>query len=211
MVGFMVSLFPVTLFALIATMVVFLAKDRASTSTLNVAVILQCIIVAATYAVAIDTSRSGGMLVGVAIMYVIFTFIIPSMVMMNFILYATIFNSIVDGLKGRLKLLTAASLASYGIMTLAILYERQIFNWTERISTFGVFGWIAALLFFTIIILWILGAFVAHWWMFIYALKTTPEPVKKVWNIIAFCLPIVGSVIYLFVHLIKAFVKIKRG
>jgi len=203
MVDFMVQLFPYTLFALIATMMIFLAvKGRASTVVLNVAVIVQAVVTAMTYAIAVDTSRSGSMIVGFAIMLVIFFYIIPSMVMLNFVLYAIVFDSIVDGLKGKLKLLTVASLVSYGMVTCVAFFDRQITNWLEQISTFLVAQWIHAILFYVIAALLILCTFIAHWWMLIYAIKTTKEPAKKVWSIIAFCFPIVGSAIYLFVQLI---------
>lgn len=201
MVNFLVQLFPLTLFALIATMIVFLVvKGRASTVVLNVAVVVMGAVVAATYAI---TLAALGLSVFIAQLY----YLVPSVLMLNFALYAAAFNNIIDGLKGKLKLFTATSLASYCAITLTVFFERPIAIWIER--AFAFIGWIYTALFLLIAALWIVGAFVAHWWMFICVLRTTREPSKKIWGIIAFCLPIVGSVAYLLMLPIKALTRIK--
>ena len=199
----MAQFFPYMFIALIAIMMVFLAtKGRASTVMLYVAVVVQGAVVVAANAVAATA--------GFGVMFVIFSYIIPAILMLNFALCAVVFNDIAGGLKGKLKLLTGTSLASYGIITCAVYFERQLFNWIERIFTFWESKFVYDLLFGLPMVLWVLGGLVAHWGMFIYALKTARERTRKIWIVVAFLCPIVGSVIYLFVQLVRGLLGTRR-
>ena len=187
----MAQLYPYTFFALVATMVIFLAtKGRASTIMLYIAVVVQGVVVTAAYAFTL--SVSGFSVIGAVLIY-----LIPSVIMLYFVLCAVLFNDIIGGLKGKLKFLMATSLVSYGLITCAMFFERQITNWFERTFTFRGFGWAFGILYWLIAALWILGTLVAHGGMFIYALKTPQKRAKKILAIIAFLFPIIGSVIYL--------------
>ena len=200
----MVQFFPHTFFVLIGIMMVFLATEgRASTVMLYVAVVVQGVIVAAAHAFTYSLS---GLSVFLAYLY----YLIPSMLMLNFILYAVFFDDIIGGLKSKLKLLTAASLISYAIITCTVFFERQVNNWIEGAVTFWVFEWTIILLYGLLVILLFLGTLVAHWGMFIYALKTTQGRTKKIWTVVAFLCPILGSVIYLFVQLVQVLLRPKR-
>ena len=193
----MAQLFPYTFFALIATMAIFLSKKgRASTITLYAAAIVQGVVVITAYAFSTYVS-------GLSVVVAYINYLTPAILMLNFVLYAVVFNDIVDGLKGKLKLLTATSFVSYGLFTCTVFFERQIYSWYERTFTFRGFGWFFTILVLAIAVLWILGGLVAYWGMFIYALKTTQERIEKTWAIFALLCPIVGSVIYLFVKLDK--------
>jgi len=190
--------------ALIATMAMFLAKKgKASTTMLYVAVIVQGVIVVAAYAFSTYVS-------GLSVVAVYINYLTPAILMLNFVLYAVVFNDIVGGLKGKLKVLTAASLVSYSLITWAVFFDRQLFNWIEHTFTFWDSKFVYDLLFGLPMVLWVLGGLVAYWGMLIYVLKTAQERTKKNWAVIAFLCPIVGSVIYLFARLDQVLLRVKR-
>ena len=196
--------FPHTFFVLIGIMMMFLAtKGRASTIVLYVAVVVQGVVVVAAYALSTYVS-------GLSVVVVYINYLMPSILMLNFVLYAVVLNDIVDRLKGKLKVLTAASLVSYGLFMCTVFFERQIYRWYERTFTFRGFGWFFTILVWIIAALWILGGLVAFGGMLVYALKTAQGRTKKIWAVIAFLCPIVGSVIYLFVQLIRGLLGTRR-
>ena len=204
MVDFMAQLFPYTYIALMAAIAIFLATEgRVSTIMLYVAVIVQGTVVVTSYAFIIATPDFSAV---VAIFY----YLIPSVPMFYFVLCAVVFNDIVGGLKGKLKLLMTTSLISYGLITCMAYLNRQIYNWIKRNFTFWDYDWTYAILFWSLAALWILSTLIAHGGMLIYALKTTPKRTKKIWAVIAFLFPIVGSAIYLFVRFVQVLLRAIR-
>ncbi|MCL2287521.1 MAG: hypothetical protein FWC32_14310 [Firmicutes bacterium] len=187
--------------ALIATVAVFwIGKGTTSIIALYCAVFLLGIGVASAYALTINTFRFGSF-GGLGVIAVVPFYLMPNILMLNFTLYAVMFNDITEGLKGKLKMWTVVTLTSFSIYLYMLNIESKIVNWMRYYfaseSAVTIVLWIPS-------VLWILSSLFTHWAMFIRALKLTQEQrAKKTWAIIAFFLPIAGSALYLIVHFAK--------
>ena len=206
MMDFMAQVFPHTLFALVVVMVIFLVgKGWVSTIALYSSLIAISAGMVSIYAYVLTVGGLGAPLV-------FFVYAVPITYMLNFALYATVFNSITESLKGKLKLCTAVFLILFSLSLYAAFIEREIFAWIERRFAFANAELIFAFIFWVPAVLWILGTLITHWVMFIYSIKTAEgQRAKMIWAIVAFVFPILGSLLYIFIRLIKVLFRLNAS
>ena len=174
---------------LIAIMVVFL-KDKTNKSiiVIKVAAFVQSLNVALTIMLVHSAANDlTSVLSGAGVLFAIFFYLIPSVLMLNFILCAIVYICVSANFSGKLKIWISVSLISYGVFLFSLI-SGVPFIFLERL--YEMILWISFLL-------WIPSALIVFWTMFIHALKIDQMHTERSWIIIAFLLPIFGSLLYI--------------